>query len=525
MFNLDAARQSGWSDDAIFDYLAQTRGVSRQSLGQSGITQPESLAALSEVDKTPTVTRKRTGPLKAIAKTFAPLGETFGAALGASGAADTSEQIAAQQQISLQNLVKAYKQAKPGQKPRILKQLSALGGVDVVGSIPEAQKTTRQVIGEAGVTGLSLLSGGLSGHGLGLKTAGARIATDTALGGAFGLSRGLERNLKGRQLILPTAASAAIAGTISGAFEGISRAIQKGPERLFTSTKSMTRGQLAKNPGAPAEAIREGLKGGYDDMYQQAVAYGDKFEDFIGSTVKELDKRRGGVDFFNELVPKVLKHKESMLKGALYPDKLNQAYDNVLMGLLDKVDDSGVMTHAAAQELKRGLNQQLKGSFMRGLLGQGEAVQAERGVQSALRSLIAEHADDIPEHGPILEQLYGVKDFNALNKRYGANLALQEALESKAIQQGTNNLFSINDAPTAILGSLAGNAVAGGTGAITGGAGLAALRKALGTTSARTYLAQALASLRTSGSFEKSAPWIQNLINQVASTQTAIAPR
>lgn len=524
MFNIDAARKAGWSDDAIFNYLAQSRGVSRESLRQSGITQPEALASLAEVDRAPKPPRRRKSPLVGIAKTFAPLGETIGAAIGASGAADTAEAISEQQRVSVDNLMKAYKQAAPSQKPRILKQLSELGGVDVVGSIPEAQKTTRQVIGEAGVTGLSALMGGLSGHGLGVKTAAGRIATDTALGGAFGLSRGLERNLKGGQLVMPTATSAIIGGAVSGLVEGASAAIQRGPERLFTSTKAMTRGQIAKNPGAPAEAIREGLVGNFDDMYRQAQAVGDDFESFIGKTLTKLDKqgKRVGIE---EILEKLLAHKAKMAKGALYGPKLDQAYDDVIVGLLQRTDDQGYLTHAAVQELKRGLNQQLKGSFMRGLMGQGEAVQAERGAQSALRGVIGEHVDDIRGMEGTLQKRFGVDTFHDLNRRYGSNLALQDALEDKAAQLGTNNIFSINDAPTAILGAMAGNAVIPGAGGLAGGAtGLAGLRKLLGTPTAKMYLAQALAHLRKTGSFERAAPLIQNLINQVGSTQSAQAP-
>lgn len=342
------------------------RGVPNQTI-RAYVTdelQRRSLIDEKEAKKAPVVSnqngdvkseKNNDGIVTKAARLFTPLGETLGDAV-ATMSSDYKNAQLSRSSLDNSNVLlskKINELNKTGNVEganRLRKRLELnAGSTQDSELIPSLNKSTRQIVGEAGVTTLSTLSGGRLSGSQNLNLAG-RLGVGTAEGGLFGLTGGLAKDQKGKELAKSTAIGAGIGFSLTGAGEALGslfRASSRRPaitaERAINTPKKQLKQDLRNTLLYDGEHIGDkivkgGYKGSTTDVFKQAQS---KLDD-AGNSLNNLLKKSG-----NKVVSKQKVY--SKLKGIL-DDPLNEPNARSIRKYIDKYVRDGMNVNQLHQQ-------------------------------------------------------------------------------------------------------------------------------------------------------------------------------
>lgn len=391
---------------------------------------------------------------------------------------EVGQDIARQNQMTSQvdKILYALKQEKDPEKRRQLFTLGqSLGGQSAESIDPGLNLSNREILGSAASVGLNILTPGAFRGG-----AGAVIGKNALLGGAFGAASGLEKGRSAGGVVGSTIGGAAVGAALGTGIVAArwlkDFATKSTPRWLMNKAVRPTLDELRKNIKHGSETLgeellNEGVAGGPKRLLEIAETKLTQFEDELQRTLSAPELQ--GVQITRQQLRPYLGDLISAKSGV---PGLGGDVQRI-KGIVDSVPET--MSLQDANIMKRRIYNELRDVAYKLDPKLSAKAQTLKIIARGLKEEIEKAVGGVV-----------VRDINRKLSIYGR---LENRIVDQMARSMRNNAFSLTDA---IL--TAGGAALSPTGLL---AGLAAAgsRHVLGSTGARTYIAQGLNKLKDVG--------------------------
>lgn len=266
-------------------------------------------------------------------------GESIGTALAVPGARKLQEQTT-EQSASMQNAILRQLQDPnvPRERKEVILRMVQNQSDDILGSVKEFQKSTKQVLGEAAGT-LATAAIGAAAPG----TVVGRVGMGIGVGALAGGGKAAREEASGKDILKSTAVGGAIGGAISGAFEGVGGLLKMARGTQFVKDK--TTNVYNKELQPPTKELETQIKRGFE-------TFGGKVRDVVDDSGKPVY-----VGTYKQLLQKSkdeVKNQGNILQSKLKDyNNISATRDEISGDIVQRLSDEyGTLTDLQVQTVK-----------------------------------------------------------------------------------------------------------------------------------------------------------------------------